>query len=340
LELLVGFVQRCQKDVDIVSAGMHVILELTFAQAATAYFTTHKTDIFKRLEEACTQHPTHTQLQKTLNDFKFRIEPKEEKKVEAQRKRLSMVGTPAPGGVPVNDKVVFISYNWGHQKEVVRLSNDLKAAGYKIWLDVDQMAGSTVEAMADGLDSASVVIVDISPQYKESPNCRLEGMYAMQRRLPLIPIMFAERYSPTGWLGLLLGTSLWYKYTEEKNHTEVFGAIMKELRTKIGPPGATGAPSGGAPAPSPQASAPPPPPTPTKPSLRDLTVKDISEWMAKNGLEMYVPHINEAGIDGAALSWLIRKDETSMDALDLVQKAGIKVPGHAMRFLEMAKTLK
>jgi len=189
--------------------------------------------------------------------------------------------------------------------------------------------------MADGLDNSAVVIVDISPQYKESANCRLEGMYAMQRRLPLIPIMFQERYSPTGWLGLLLGTSLWYKYTEEAHHTQVVGSVMRELATKIGPPGSVKSDVAGS-----SVAAPPPPPPPAKPSLRDLTVREIGDWATRIGLEQYLPQLHENAIDGAALQWLIRKDEQGMDAVNLVHRIGIVCPGHAYRFLEMARLLK
>lgn len=331
LELLVDVVKKCSKDLPIVAAGMNVLLELTFAQPAIAYFTANKEAVCKRLDEACAPNISNADLAKTLADFKFRLEPEEKKKEQAKTRRMSQIGSTP--GAPAPDKIVFFSYNWAHQKEVIKLANGVKSAGYKVWLDVEQMSGSTVEAMADGLDSASLVVVDISPQYKESANCRLEGMYAMQRRLPLVPIMFEERYTPTGWLGLLLGTRLWYKHTAENMYDQTLAAILREINLKIGPPGAQ----------STNTSSPPPPPAaaaPPKPSMSNMSIKEVGEWAEKIGLGMYASSLAEGCIDGAALQWLVRQDERGVEAAMIVQKLGVQVPGHAYRLLEMARALR
>ena len=41
-----------------------------------------------------------------------------------------------------------------------------------MWIDVDNMGGSTLEAMADGIDQASVLLLCLSEDYKMSPNCK------------------------------------------------------------------------------------------------------------------------------------------------------------------------
>lgn len=43
-------------------------------------------------------------------------------------------------------KHIMISYNWGNQLAVVKLAKALQAIGYSVWLDVEQMRGSTLEA--------------------------------------------------------------------------------------------------------------------------------------------------------------------------------------------------
>lgn len=40
----------------------------------------------------------------------------------------------------------MISYNWGVQDLVKEIKRRLDNAGFNVWLDVDQMAGSTLEA--------------------------------------------------------------------------------------------------------------------------------------------------------------------------------------------------
>ena len=44
--------------------------------------------------------------------------------------------------------------------------------GFKVWLDVDQIKGSTLEAMADGVENAAIVLLCMTEKYKLSPNCR------------------------------------------------------------------------------------------------------------------------------------------------------------------------
>ncbi len=41
-----------------------------------------------------------------------------------------------------------------------------------MWIDVDQMEGSTLEAMASAVENAAVVLIGVSEKYKKSPNCR------------------------------------------------------------------------------------------------------------------------------------------------------------------------
>ena len=44
----------------------------------------------------------------------------------------------------------------------------------------------------------------------ESANCRMEANYSHQQELDMIPLMLTEGFKPKGWLGLILGTRIWY----------------------------------------------------------------------------------------------------------------------------------
>ena len=48
----------------------------------------------------------------------------------------------------------------------------LQEDGFRVWIDVDQMEGSTLEAMAGAVEHAAVVLIGASEKYKMSPNCR------------------------------------------------------------------------------------------------------------------------------------------------------------------------
>ena len=67
---------------------------------------------------------------------------------------------------------IMISYQWANQKSLIRIRDELKRNGYNVWMDIDQMGGSTLAAMADAVERASVVLVCMSQKYKDSPNCR------------------------------------------------------------------------------------------------------------------------------------------------------------------------
>ena len=84
---------------------------------------------------------------------------------------------------------VMLWYNWGYQDVVKRLNTALKARQYNIWIDIEKMQGSTVEAMSAAVEDAAVMCYGVSQAYKESANCRLEAQYAYQRQKEMVPLM-------------------------------------------------------------------------------------------------------------------------------------------------------
>ena len=98
----------------------------------------------------------------------------------------------------------------------------------------------------------------VTEKYKESANCRLELSYAMQEEVDRIPLMLQEGFKAKGWLGLLLGQSVWYAFhdsaipTDEKFTLQMDalvreigdrGRIKAEVVSKRTPPGAVWSPT-------------------------------------------------------------------------------------------------
>ena len=154
-----------------------------------------------------------------------------------------------------------------HQKVVMRVVEALQSRGYEMWVDVQDMSGSTVDAsectkhskfclaflssaqaiihwfshrvalvaVALAVEGASVMLVCVSRAYKESSNCRLEANYGLQREVSMVPLMMEEDYKPDGWLGLLLGTRMWYPlYGETVLRPTVFEERMVALSRDLG----------------------------------------------------------------------------------------------------------
>jgi phosphopantothenate-cysteine ligase len=129
---------------------------------------------------------------------------------------------------------IMISYNWGCQKTVLALAKQLQLAGFNVWLDVEQMEGSTLGAMADAVEGSRIVLVCVSRKYKESVNCRLEGEYAFQKKKEIIPLMMEANYSADGWLGALMGTKLWFDCSSLDSLSTNLDQILRAIRKKLG----------------------------------------------------------------------------------------------------------
>ena len=118
---------------------------------------------------------------------------------------------------------------------IKRLNTALKARGYCIWIDIEKMQGSTVEAMADAVEDAAVMCYGISQAYKESTNCRMEAQYAFQQQVDMVPLMMQEDYKAKGWLGMLLGVRLWYGFYGSVLESEAaFEGKTDELCRELG----------------------------------------------------------------------------------------------------------
>ncbi|PFX17112.1 uncharacterized protein LOC111341315 [Stylophora pistillata] len=129
-------------------------------------------------------------------------------------------------------KHVMISYQWDVQKLVIQIKNKLQSDGFKVWMDIDEMGGSTLESMARAVENASVVLVCVSQKYKESPNCRSEAEYTYQLHKDIIPLMMDGKYRPDGWLGFIVGSKFWIDFSEKHKLDSNVDKLVKELGTR------------------------------------------------------------------------------------------------------------
>ena len=61
------------------------------------------------------------------------------------------------------------------------------------------MHGPVDERMAQAVEASSIVIICVSKQYKERPNCRMEAEYANQlfkkKKLKIMYVMMQDTYT-------------------------------------------------------------------------------------------------------------------------------------------------
>ena len=176
---------------------------------------------------------------------------------------------------------VMISYQWDSQEVLVEVKNRLQASGYRVWMDLEQMGGSTLEAMAKAVEDSSVVLICVSERYKESPNCRSEAEYAYQLRKDIIPLMMQRKYRGDGWLGMLVGTKLWFDFQNKLVLEQGVTKLIRELGGRGKELDVTDGPS------EPvvravQADLLAPP---SSPGVSTWTNKDVKQWFKEIGLE-------------------------------------------------------
>lgn len=74
--------------------------------------------------------------------------------------------------VTTKNQHIMISYQWDCQEIVLRVKDELKSAGFNVWIDVENIEGSTLQSMASAVESCMVFVMAVSRKYFESPNCR------------------------------------------------------------------------------------------------------------------------------------------------------------------------
>ena len=97
------------------------------------------------------------------------------------------------------NKHVMISYNRENRDLCVAIKKHLESAGFKIWIDIDNIHGSSLEAMALAVENSSVILICMTEKYKQSSNCRAEAEYAFQLNKPIVPLIMQAKYKPDGW---------------------------------------------------------------------------------------------------------------------------------------------
>ncbi|KAJ8322282.1 LOW QUALITY PROTEIN: hypothetical protein KUTeg_000753 [Tegillarca granosa] len=127
---------------------------------------------------------------------------------------------------------LMISYNHADKKLIMYIRDYLRKAGYKVWLDVDDMAGSTLQAMASAVEEAEIVLICYSRKYKDSDNCRAEAEYAFQQRKKIVPLKMEYGYKPDGWLGIIIGSKIYHDFGGKYSVDSRLDGLSKEIKSK------------------------------------------------------------------------------------------------------------
>src|ERR1043166_74519 len=88
------------------------------------------------------------------------------------------------------DGPVFIAYAREDQAFALLLLADLEVRGVRVWMDHKISPGSRWdESVQAALDRATAMIVVLSEQSVASPHVADEVAYALDRKIPVIPVL-------------------------------------------------------------------------------------------------------------------------------------------------------
>ncbi|RMZ93632.1 hypothetical protein BpHYR1_018601, partial [Brachionus plicatilis] len=93
---------------------------------------------------------------------------------------------------------IMISYNRDSRDLCLKIKQDLEKIGQNVWIDVENIHGSSLEAMAKAVENSKCVLMCMTEKYKQSTNCRAEAEYAFQLNKPIIPLIMQKNYKPNG----------------------------------------------------------------------------------------------------------------------------------------------
>ncbi|XP_071498021.1 uncharacterized protein [Diadema antillarum] len=133
---------------------------------------------------------------------------------------------------PSKPQHVMLSYQWDVQEQILKVKDLLKAKGYNVWMDVEQMGGSTLEAMALAVEDAAVIVICFSEKYKNSPACRTEAEYTYNLRKPIVPLKMQKDYKADGWLGAMLGSKLYIEMHAVEMVERNIDKLVRELANR------------------------------------------------------------------------------------------------------------
>ena len=119
---------------------------------------------------------------------------------------------------------IMISYSHKDKTLCKQLYEELTKAGYRVWVDFDQMHGNVMDAMAQAIEQSHTVIICMSEEYRKSNYCRAEAHYAFQRQRKIVPVLLQKHYRPDGWLLFLTGQLLYVDFIKYE-----FGRAMEML---------------------------------------------------------------------------------------------------------------
>ena len=126
---------------------------------------------------------------------------------------------------------LFISYAHENKKKVLELLQNLKLAGFRAWIDSEQMINGDINRMMKkGIDESELFLCCATTSYCKSENCIKELEYASRKKKEIIWVLF-ETFNGKEDRIQKLDEISWYfgdqKYYRNDNVEDLVNVITK-----------------------------------------------------------------------------------------------------------------
>jgi hypothetical protein len=123
----------------------------------------------------------------------------------------------------------MISYNSASRPLCLQIKSQLEQAGYKVWIDVNDIHGSSLDSMARAVEDARTVLICITEKYRQSLNCQAEAQYAFKMNKHIVPLIMEKGYENVkGWLGIIMSDKIFVNFTKYD-----FDECIRRLKNEI-----------------------------------------------------------------------------------------------------------
>ncbi|KAM7394487.1 hypothetical protein PAMP_021290 [Pampus punctatissimus] len=129
---------------------------------------------------------------------------------------------------------IMLSYQWDDQALVKKIYDHFKDDGLPVWMDIEGgVTGNINDAMAAGVEEAVVICPFMTPAYQASRSCKKELNYADSREVIIVPVMLANSWEASEWLGLITAGLLWVDFRNAETDEEHFKMCVRSLEEEI-----------------------------------------------------------------------------------------------------------
>ncbi|CAH8514722.1 unnamed protein product [Schistosoma rodhaini] len=131
------------------------------------------------------------------------------------------------------DGHIMISYSHNDYKIALKIKESLENEEIKLWIDIEHMVQhiNILDAMANAVENAAIVLILFSKSYQDSDNARSEAERTRQLNKPAIFLRVEPKFVASGWLGFIMGATRYIdfsgKYPFEEKFEELCTTILE-----------------------------------------------------------------------------------------------------------------